>query len=148
VWHAPGFTIQESYRYAGEASAYLFSQGLWSSDLPYPGAGNYYDKFFEIFGSAPDYHGAQAYAAMNVIADALKRSKSLTPKDVREALANTDMMTVFGLVKFISYGKKTQQNMLPTLLLQRLQENFRVVWPKNIASKKYVFPVPGWKERH
>lgn len=148
VWHAPGLTIQESYRYAGEASAYLFSQGLWSSDLPYPGARNYYDKFYETFDSPPDYHGAQAYAAMNVIADALKRSKSLTPKDVREALANTDMMTVFGPVKFISYGKKTQQNMLPTLLLQRLQENFRVVWPKNIASKKYVFPVPGWKERH
>ncbi len=148
VWHAPGLTTPESYRYAGEASAYLFSQGLWSPDLPYPGAGNYYDKFFEIFGSPPDYHGAQAYAAMNVIADALKRSKSLTPKDVRAALANTDMMTVFGPVKFISYGKKAQQNMLSTLLLQRLQGNFKVVWPKNIAKEKYVFPVPGWEERH
>ncbi len=148
VWHAPGFTIPGSYKYAGDASAYLFSQGLWSPDLPYPGARNYYDKFFETFDSPPDYHGAQAYAAMNVIAAALKRSKSLTPKDVREALANTDMMTVFGPVKFISYGKKTQQNMLSTLLLQRLHGNFKVVWPKNIATQKYVFPLPGWEERH
>ena len=148
VWHVPGLTIPGSYRYAGEASAYLFSQGLWSPDLPYPGARNYFDKFFETFDSPPDYHGAQAYAAMNVIADALKRSKSLTPNDVRAALVNTDMMTVFGPVKFISYGKKTQQNMLSTLLLQRLQGNFKVVWPKNIATQKYVFPVPGWEERH
>lgn len=148
VWHVPGLTIPGSYRYAGEASAYLFSQGLWSPDLPYPGVRNYFDKFFETFDSHPDYHGAQAYAAMNVIADALKRSKSLTPNDVRAALVNTDIMTVFGPVKFISYGKKTQQNMLSTLLLQRLQGNFKVVWPKNIATQKYVFPVPGWEERH
>jgi branched-chain amino acid transport system substrate-binding protein len=53
-----------------------------------------------------------------VVADALERAKRLTPKDVREALARTSMMTAFGPVKFTSYDKKTQQNSLPSYLAQ------------------------------
>lgn len=147
VWRAPGLTIPGSYRYAGHASEYLFSPALWSPHLPYPGAKDYYDKFVERFNSTPGYHGAEAYAAMHVIADALRRARSLTPKDVRDALSKTDIMTVFGPVKFISYGKKAQQNLLTTLLVQRIGRRLEVVWPEAIATKRYVCPVPKWNER-
>ena len=147
VWRAPGLTIPESYGYAGPASEYLFSPALWSPNLPYPGAKDFYDKFFERFNTAPDYHGAEAYAAMHVIADALKRAKPLTPKDVRETLADTNMMTVFGPVRFISYGKKARQNLPLTLLLQRIGGGLEVVWPKKVATERYVCPVPKWSER-
>ncbi len=147
VWSAPGFTIPESYRYAGEASEYLFSPALWSPDLPYPGARNFYDRFVAKFNSTPDYHGAEACAAMHVIADALRRAKSLTSKDIRNALAETDMLTVFGPVRFTSYGKKTQQNLPPTLIVQRIHKRLEVVWPKQVATARYVCPVPKWNER-
>ncbi|MFH1243093.1 MAG: ABC transporter substrate-binding protein [Pseudomonadota bacterium] len=147
VWHPPGLTIPESFEYAGSASEYIFTLALWSPYLPYPGAKEYYKKFFERFNSSPDYHGAEAYSAMYVIADALKRTRSLAPGDVRDALAGTNMMTVFGPVKFTSYGKKTQQNLLPTLVLQRLRGRFEVVWPRGLAAMEYIYPVPKWKER-
>ena len=38
--------------------------------------------------------------------------------DVRDALTATDMKTAFGPVKFVSYGKKTQQNKLDTYMVQ------------------------------
>ena len=82
---------------------------------PYPGARAYYDNFVDRYGSPTEYHGAEAYAAMFVIADALKRTKSLSPEDVRNALAKTDMMTAFGPVKFVSYGKKTPAKQAPDI---------------------------------
>ena len=113
VGGAAGFTLPEFFENAGDASEYIFSATLWTPSAPYPGAMDYYNKFAAKYGSPAEYHGAEAYAAMYVIADALKRAKSASPQDVRDALAKTDMMTIFGPVKFISYGKKTQQNRLP-----------------------------------
>ena len=84
---------------------------------------------------------------MYVIADALKRAKSMTPGAVRDALAKTDMMTAFGPVKFVSYGKKTNQNSLPTFLVQWLNGKLETVWPKDVATAKYVYPAPKWNER-
>ena len=96
----------------------------------------------------PDYHGAQAYASIQVIAHALLKAKSLTPKDVRDALAATNLETVLGPVRFVSYGRKTQQNRLPTYLVQWLDDGLRTVWPKKVASEIYVYPIPPWNERY
>jgi branched-chain amino acid transport system substrate-binding protein len=81
-----------------------------------------------------------------VIADALKRAKELTPAGVREALVKTDLMTAFGPVNFISYGKKKQQNSLPTYLVQWQKGKLETVWPKDVATKPYVYPMPPWKK--
>lgn len=137
-----GFTSTEFQETAGDASNYVYSPTLWAPSVPYPGAKRYYNNFMAMYNSPTDYHGAQAYAAMYVIADALKRAKSLTPKDVRDALVETDVMTAFGPVKFESYGKKSQQNRLPTLLVQWINGRLETVWPKKVATARYVYPVP------
>jgi len=147
VGGAAGFTLPEFVKNAGDAAQYVFSATLWVPQVPYPGAKEYFDAYVKKYGHATEYHGAEAYAALHVIADALKRAKSLTPKDVRDALASTDMMTAFGPVKFISYGKKTQQNSLPTYLVQWINGKLETVWPTKVATKKYVYPVPAWNAR-
>jgi branched-chain amino acid transport system substrate-binding protein len=145
-----GFTLPEFAKSAGPAAEYVYSATLWSENVPYPGAKKYFDKYVAKFKEDTEYHGAEAYASLYVVADALKRAKSLSSSDIRNALAATDMMTVFGPVKFVSYGKKTQQNKLPTFLVQWQKGKtmeLQTVWPRNIATKKYVFPVPKWNER-
>ncbi|MGB9617228.1 MAG: ABC transporter substrate-binding protein, partial [Desulfomonilaceae bacterium] len=77
----------------------------------------------------------------------LKRANPLTRDGVRNALAATDMMTVFGPVKFVAYGKKKQQNQLPTYLVQWQHGVLETVWPRNVATKPYVYPVPEWSKR-
>jgi branched-chain amino acid transport system substrate-binding protein len=77
---------------------------------------------------------------MMVIADALKRAEPLTPKTVRDALSETEMMTVFGPVAFVSYDKKIQQNRLPTYLVQWIDGRLEIVWPKEVATARYVYP--------
>jgi len=142
-----GFTLPEFAKSAGDAANGVFSATLWIETLPFPGAKAYFDKFKKKYGSETEYHGAEAYAAMYVVADALKRAKSITPKDVREALTKTDMKTAFGPVKFISYGKKTQQNKLDTYLVQWQNGELDAVWPKNAATKKHIYPTPPWDKR-
>ena len=147
VGGAAGFTLPEFVKNAGPAAQYVFSATLWVPEVPYPGAKAYFDAYMKKYGHATEYHGAEAYACLYVIADALKRAKSLTPEGVRAALLKTDMMTAFGPVKFISYGKKKQQNSLPTYLVQWINGKLETVWPKNVATIKYVFPVPAWNKR-
>ena len=146
VGGAAGFTLPEFAKNAGDAAENVFSATLWTPSVPYPGAKQYYDKFLKKYGSPTEYHGAEAYAAIYVLADALKRAKTLTPEGVREALTKTDMMTAFGPVKFVSYGKKKQQNSLPTYLVQWQKGKLQTVWPKSVATKPYVYPVPPWKK--
>ena len=142
-----GFTLPEFHKNAGDAAEFVYSATLWVETVPYPGAMDYYKKYQKKFKEDTEYHGAEAYASMYVVADALKRAKSITPKDVRDALTTTDMMTAFGPVKFVSYDKKTQQNKIPTFMVQWQKGELETVWPKEAAKKKYVFPVPNWRER-
>ena len=136
-----GFTMPSFPETAGSAAEGVFSTTLWYQTLNYPGAKEYYDKFMQKFGKETEYHGAEAYAAGFVIADALKRAKSFSPDDVRQALADTDMMTVFGPVKFQSYNNLFNQNSVDTYLTQWINGQLALVWPTAAASSPYVYPV-------
>ena len=145
VGGAAGFTLPEFQKNAAKASECVFSATLWYQTLPYPSAKEYFDKYMKKFNQETEYHGAEAYAAAFVIADALARTSSHAASDVREALTKTDLKTVFGPVKFISYEKFTNQNKLPTYLVQWIDGKLELVWPKAVASKAYIFPL-DWEK--
>jgi branched-chain amino acid transport system substrate-binding protein len=136
---AAGFTLPEFRKLAGDAAENVYSATLWTPQIPYPGAKEYYNNYVKRFGSETEYHGAEAYASIHVVADALKRAKELTPNGVRESLAKTSLMTAFGPVKFTSYDRKTQQNSLPTYLVQWQKGVLETVWPQIIATKPYIY---------
>jgi branched-chain amino acid transport system substrate-binding protein len=142
-----GFTLPEFAKSAGDAAEGVYSATLWVDTLPFPGAKEYAANYRKKYGAETEYHGAEAYAAMYVVADGLKRAKSISPKDVRDALVTTDMKTAFGPVKFVSYGKKTQQNKLDTYMVQWQKGELEAVWPKGVATKKYIYPTPHWDMR-
>ncbi len=142
---AAGFTMPEFKKNAGMASEKVISATLWYQNLKYPGAKEYYDRYVAKYASETEYHGAEAYAAAYVIGDVLKRTKSFSNADIKQALSETNMMTVFGPVKFTSYGKFKNQNKLPTYVVQWIDGKLELVWPADLASKKFVFPVPWLK---
>jgi branched-chain amino acid transport system substrate-binding protein len=143
---AAGFTLPEFQQNAGVASEKVISATLWHQVLPFPGALDYYNKFKAKYNKETEYHGAEAYAAAFVIADVLKRTKSLKNEDIKKALSETDMMTVFGPVKFTTWDKMTNQNKASTYVVQWINGKLEMVWPKNLAAKPFVFPVNWLKE--
>ena len=140
-----GFTLPEFQQNAGVASENVISATLWHQVLPFPGAMEYYNKFVAKYNKETEYHGAEAYAAAYVITDVLKRAKSFKNEDIKKALSETDMMTVFGPVKFTTWDKMTNQNKASTYVVQWLDGKLEMVWPKDLAAKKFVFPVDWLK---
>lgn len=145
---AAGFTMPEFRKNAGVASEKVISATLWYQSLNYPGAMQYFLNYKARYHDDTEYHGAEAYAAAQIIADALIRTKSFNPEDIKQALSETYAMTVFGPVKFISYEKFKNQNKLPTYVVQWINGKLELVWPSNMATKKFVYPVDWLKTWH
>jgi branched-chain amino acid transport system substrate-binding protein len=137
---AGGFALEEFAKRAGKAANYLLTASLWSPNVRYPGAMAYYTQYTERYGSMPSYHGAEAYSALLIAADALKRAKSFKPRDVRAALDRTYMQTPFGPVKFYHYEDFKRQNSVNTLVLQIIDGKFKTVWPPEVASTQFTLP--------
>ena len=144
---AAGFAIPEFIKGAQDAAEYVISATLWTPQLKYPGAKEYADKYKTKHGDYPSYHGASAYAAIYVVKDALERAKDWTQNGIRDALKATNLKTAYGPVKFEDKEGYQNQNFHETLAIQVQKGEFETIWPKLHASKPYVFPVPGWKER-
>jgi branched-chain amino acid transport system substrate-binding protein len=142
---AAGFTMPEFQKSAGIASDKVISATLWYQSLKYPGAMDYFNRYVALYKGETEYHGAEAYAAAFVVADALKRAKSFKSDDIKQALSETNLMTVFGPVKFISYVKFKNQNKLPTYVVQWIEGKLELVWPADIATEKFVYPVDWLK---
>ncbi len=138
---AGGFTLPEFVQNAGLASEKIISSTLWDQVLPFPGTMNYYKKFEIKYNKSTLFLGAEAYSACYVIADVLKRTKSFTNTDIKQALSETDMMTVFGPVKFINWGNMKNQNKATAYVVQWINGKLEVVWPTDHATKSFVYPV-------
>jgi branched-chain amino acid transport system substrate-binding protein len=144
---AAGFAIPEFIDGAKDAAEYVISATLWTPQVKYPGAKEFANKYKAKHGDFPSYHGASAYSAIYVTADALNRAKDWTQDGIRDALKATNLMTAFAPVKFEDKEGYQNQNFAETLAIQVLKGEFETIWPKSQASKPYVFPVPTWKER-
>jgi branched-chain amino acid transport system substrate-binding protein len=144
---AAGFAIPEFIAGAKDAAEYVVSATLWTPQLKYPGTKEFSEKYKAKHGDYPSYHGASAYAAIYVMADALGRAKNWTQDGIRDALKATDLKTAFGPVKFEDKEGYQNQNFTETLAIQVIKGEFQTIWPKNHASAQYTFPIPNWKER-
>ncbi len=143
---AGGFTSQKFITSAGADANLILTATLWTPQLQYPGTQEYYDQYTRRYASPPDYHGAEAYSALMVAADVLRRSEAHSPARIRAALDQTDMMTPFGPVKFTAYEKFERQNSLPTQVLQIINGKFECVWPPQLATADFAAP-PEWKAK-
>jgi branched-chain amino acid transport system substrate-binding protein len=142
-----GFVLPEYLAGLGKLGKGVMTAVPWSHDVKYPGVQNFCDNYKNKFKMAPTSHAAEAYSAAYVIQDVLERTKSRFKEDLIEAFSQTDMMTVFGPVKFSSCSKFTNQNRVPSLVVQAMNGKPETVWPPELASAKYVYPQPKWKDR-
>ena len=68
-------------------------------------------------GQDPDYVHASSAAALIVIQKAIERSPSLAPEALRAAIAQTDILTFYGPIKFRADGMNENRN-LPIIQIQ------------------------------
>jgi branched-chain amino acid transport system substrate-binding protein len=139
-----GFSINEFIEQAGDSANTVFSTGPWSGNPKDPKVQALAEKFYKRFGHYPKEHEAEGYAAVYVMADALRRAKSISRVDIHDALATTDMQTNFGPVKFETFeGYTNQNNGLKNgqvVLSQWQNRRLYNVWPSDVAEAKPQYP--------
>jgi len=139
-----GFSLPDFPANAGHNAEFTLSVTQWTPDVAWPGATDFTDAFVEAYEIEPQYHSAETYAALFVVADAIERAGTADdPEAIRDALRETDMDTIFGPIKFDDTG----QNEHPMLVTQVLQGKFITVWPPDAAAMPPIYPVPTWEER-
>lgn len=142
VGGAGGFTHPNFAKKTGPAAEKLVTATLWHQKAGYPGAQQYYDRYVKNYGVAPDYHGAEAYTALLVAVDVLKRAKDYTPQSVRDALGKTSFESPMGRVSFFHYEYFKRQNSFSTLVMQIQNGEFQCIWPKATATSDFAPPAP------
>ncbi|MDP2277582.1 MAG: ABC transporter substrate-binding protein [Nitrospirota bacterium] len=144
---AAGFAIPEFIHNAKDAAEYVISATLWTQQLKYPGAKEYAEKYKAKYADYPSYHGASAYSAMFVLKAALEKAKDWSQNGIRDELKATNLTTAFGPIKFEDKEGYQNQNFMDTLVMQVQKGEFETIWPKQYASKPYIYPIPSWRER-
>ena len=144
---AAGFAIPEFIDNAKDAAEFVISATLWTPQLKYKGAKEFAEKYKAKYQDYPSYHGASAYAALFVLKAAMTAAKDWTPDGIRDGLKGVNLETAFGPVKFENRDGYQNQNFVETLAIQVQGGDFQTIWPKSLASKSYIYPVPAWRDR-
>ncbi|BDH62595.1 ethanolamine utilization protein EutJ [Lysinibacillus sp. PLM2] len=100
-----GFNSPQAIEIAGDAANGLIVATPYFGDSTDPKIIEFNEKFEAEYGKKPDQFAAQAYDALYIYADALKRAGSTDREDFREALAATkDFQGILGNFSFNEIG--------------------------------------------
>jgi branched-chain amino acid transport system substrate-binding protein len=137
-----GFALPAFLSGAGKDAEYTISGQQWMRESKWPGSKQFADTVKARWGEFPSYHAVQAYVSLKIVADAVKRAGKWDPTAIRDAIATTEMLTIFGPIKFVN-----QQNQHPVLMTQVQQGAFQVVGPPDQATAQVILPTPPWSAR-
>ncbi len=137
---AGGFTHYKFITKTATDGEGLITAALWGPETNFRGARAYYDGYVERFQTPPDYHGAEAYSAILVAAQAIEAARDLQPESIRAALADIDMETPFGPVRFAPQDGYERQNWIEPLVFQIVGERFACIWPRRLATQPFSPP--------
>src|SRR5690349_12529701 len=146
---SPGMYEEQYFKALGKLSEYSISNVPWYN--PNAKLTKVVERAFKKQNPKDNlvFHGLNAgftFEAILIAADAYKRAKSTDPKTLADAIRQTDItekMTLGGPIKFNAKG---QVEGIGSACVQNLNLLPTVVLPKEAASAKPIFPVPGYKK--
>lgn len=135
----------------GADANYVYDGSQWTPQVKYTPSfylseADYVKAYEQKYNatSPPDYHVAESTAGCLAFQKAIENAGSLDPSKVRDALANLDVMTFFGQIKFDSRGINTYKPMV----VEQIQNGVHyTVFPANVANGQPQYPTPPWSQR-
>jgi branched-chain amino acid transport system substrate-binding protein len=130
----------------GKDAEYIYGVASWSTQMNFIGylfndTKEFVKLFKEKFNYDPDYHNASGIADVAIFKDAIERAGTLDKEKVRDAIAATNLSTIYGRVQFSDNG----QIKGTSVVLQILGGEIYQVYPNGV--KEPVYPFPSWKMR-
>jgi branched-chain amino acid transport system substrate-binding protein len=133
-WYPPAYyatigpALPEYHETLGLESEHTFSSSFWLPNSNISDAKAFEMNFKSRYDSAPSYQAAAAYAAGQVLEEAVKLSGSLERSRISDALSDLDVDTVFGRYGVDQTGMQTKH---VEVILQWQGGDRVIVWPKN-----------------
>jgi branched-chain amino acid transport system substrate-binding protein len=115
----------------------------WNRAVKFDGVAEMAERHSAKFGSPAVATTGPAYAAVQILVDAISRAGSLDRDAIRDAIAATDMDTMVGPVTFNEDGTG---NVL-TVVNQWQDGAQTLVWPPDQAVAPVQYPATPWSER-
>jgi branched-chain amino acid transport system substrate-binding protein len=115
----------------------------WNNQLNFPGVAEMAARYEARYGAPAAATTGPAYAAVQILADAVTRAGGLDRDAIRDAIAAADLDTVIGHVTFNPDGTG---NVLT--IYNQWQEGVQVlVWPPDQSMGAILYPAPAWESR-
>jgi branched-chain amino acid transport system substrate-binding protein len=127
---------------AKDGDGFMLMPG-WNNGEKFQGVADMAARYQAKYGTPAAATTGPAYAAVQILADAIHRAGSLDRDKIRDAIAATDMDTIMGHVTFNPDGTGNVLN-----VIDQWQDGKQVlVWPPDQAVGKIQYPATPWKER-
>lgn len=136
-----GTWATEFYEALGKDSDYVFCDGFWSEDYPFPGAKELGERYYDDFGKHSISAGLY-YAACQILWQAIEKAETLDSAKVRQAVLDNKFKTVMGKVDYDERGVAV----FPLADFQWWRGKQEVVYPFEYSKFK-VKIAPPWDER-
>jgi branched-chain amino acid transport system substrate-binding protein len=120
------------------AGDYVTMFAGWHYGENFQGVAELNAKHQAEFGRPSDILVGPAYACVQILANAIERAGTLDRDAIRDAIADTDMMTVIGNVSFNADGTGNVLNPL----VQWQNGQMQLVWPLDQKTADLVYPIP------
>jgi len=121
----------------GELANNIIGSPDWHCGINFPGVKELNEKIRAETGEDAAFAVGPAYASIQIIAAAIEKAGTLDRTKIRDAIAETDMMTVAGNIKFKPNGSRLDP--IPTLT-QLQNGKIELVWPADLKTKSLVYP--------
>ena len=109
----------------------------WEPQVKTTGNEEFVAAYQKANNTLPTYNAAQAYARWQILESAVNATKSLDHKALRDHIAKGEFDTVVGKIKYNEKGFSTPPD---TIVVQVQKGRKVVVWPKEQAAGKLVYP--------
>src|SRR5437868_3750194 len=146
---SPGMYEEQYFKALGKLSEYSISNVPWYN--PNAKLTKVVERAFKKQNPKDNlvFHGLNAgftFEAVLIAADAFKRAKSTDPKTLADAIRKRNTTEKMTLGSPIRFNAKGQVEGIGSAWVQHLTLLPTVVLPKEAATAKPVFPVPGYKK--
>jgi branched-chain amino acid transport system substrate-binding protein len=128
----------------------VLGSAQWTAQEKYQGTdvfgtpANYEQLYVKEYNHEPAYQSADATAAGLAFQYAIEQAGSIDPKKVRDALANLNVTTFYGQIRFDSTGANTFK---PMATIQIQNGQLVTVYPADIANAQMIYPTPPFGSR-
>ena len=146
-----GYVAQGFLEAVGSDANYIISRASWALGLGRvkPLVIKVNNLYRASYGEDMNETNARSFTGLLVLADAINRAGSTDSFAIRDALHHTfisgdKLIMPWAGVRFDRCG----QNILASgLLVQILNQIYKIVWPQKLAEAKIVWPALAWKDR-